>query len=191
MKKPLVFATANDHKLKELRSILALYEIQGLHDVGIFEEIPEDGETLEENALIKAKYLFNKTGLTALSEDTGLEVTVLAGAPGVHTARYAGDQKSPSDNMEKLLRALQDASDRSAQFRTVICYYDGQHPLYFEGIVRGHIAEQRSGKEGFGYDPVFIPDGYDKTFAALSDTIKNQISHRARAVAELLKYLSK
>ncbi len=186
----LLFATSNEHKISELKGILPGYTIKSLRDVGIDEDIPEDGETLEENALIKAKYLFDKTGLISLSEDTGLEVDALDGSPGVHTARYAGDQRSPDDNMNKLLQELQGKQNRSAQFRTVICYYDGIEPLFFTGIVRGVIAESRSGTEGFGYDPVFIPEGYEDTFAVLDIEIKNKISHRARAVASLMDFLN-
>ena len=187
----LVFATANQHKLSELREILKGFQIKGLSDVGIYEDIIEDGQSLEENAFIKAKYLFDKTGLPALSEDTGLEVSALKGAPGIHTARYGGEQKNSDDNINKLLGELADVEDRSAQFRTVICYYDGKVTDYFIGIVRGAIAEKRSGSDGFGYDPVFIPEGYDCTFAQLSVDIKNQISHRARAVAQLMNFIIK
>lgn len=189
--KTLVFATANQHKLLELREILKGFQIKGLSDVGIYEDIIEDGQTLEENALIKAKYLFDKTGFSALSEDTGLEVSALNGAPGIHTARYGGVQKKSDDNINKLLRELTDAEDRSAQFRTVICYYDGIVTNYFIGIIRGKIAEKRSGTDGFGYDPIFIPEGYDSTFAELSADIKNKISHRARAVTKLMDFINK
>lgn len=185
----LLFATANDHKLTELRAILSDYDVKGLRDVGILEDIPETGLTLEENAALKAQYLYDKTGFTSFSEDTGLEVDALDGQPGVYTARYAGDQKNPNDNMQKLLQALATKDDRSAQFRTIIAMKDGQQMLYFEGIVRGKIATEKSGNEGFGYDPVFIPDGYDATFADLNADVKNKISHRARAVAAMVKYL--
>ncbi len=190
MIKTFVFATSNEHKLQELRAILPHYEIKGLKDVGIFEEIPETGSTLEENAWIKAKYLFNKTGLVSLSEDTGLEVEALGGQPGVHTARYAGDHRNPDDNINKLISALANINDRSAQFRTVICYYNGIDKHLFEGIVKGKIAFARSGNEGFGYDPIFIPAGYNDTFAVLNSDIKNSISHRAKAVENLLVYLN-
>ncbi len=187
----LIFATANEHKLTEIRSILPYHEIKGLIDVGITEDIEETGLTLEENALIKAKYLFEKTQCISLSEDTGLEVDALDGAPGVHTARFAGDHKNPDDNMAKLLELLGDTEDRSAQFRTVIVLIDHDQTLYFEGIVKGSIAKVKSGNKGFGYDPIFIPDGYDRTFADLDVSIKNQISHRARAVMKLVSYLQK
>ena len=190
MNHTFVFATANEHKISELKGILPGFIIKGLRDVGINEDIPEDGATLEENALIKAKYLFDKTGLIALSEDTGLEVDALEGSPGVHTARYAGEQKNPDDNIHRLLQELKGKKDRGAQFRTVICYYNGVEPLFFTGIVKGLIAESRSGSEGFGYDPVFIPEGYTDTFASLSADIKNKISHRARAVASFMDFLN-
>lgn len=187
--KTLVFATSNKHKLTELKAILPDFDIKGLSDIGIIEEIPETGSTLEENAWIKAKYLYDCTGQTSFSEDTGLEVDILGGHPGVHTARYAGEQRNPQDNMAKLLHELVDKSDRYAQFRTVIAMVDDSGVRYFEGLVRGKIALQKSGIEGFGYDPVFIPDGYDRTFAELSGEIKNQISHRARAVQKLVDFL--
>lgn len=186
----LIFATANDHKLLEIRSILPNFDIKGLKDVGINEDIAETGSTLQENAWIKAKYLFDKTNQTSLSEDTGLEVFTLGGAPGVHTARFAGDQKNPEDNMAKLLELLGDKEDRSAQFRTVIAMIDREKTLYFEGIVKGSIAKVKSGNQGFGYDPIFIPEGYDVTFADLDASIKNQISHRAKAVTNLVTYLN-
>jgi XTP/dITP diphosphohydrolase len=185
----LIFATANAHKLMEIRSILPDFEIKGLIDVGITDDIPETGATLEENALIKAQYLFEKTNQTSLSEDTGLEVYALSGAPGVHTARFAGDHKSPEDNMAKLLELLKDKEDRRAQFRTVIALMNQEKTIYFEGIVKGSIANVRSGNKGFGYDPIFIPEGYATTFADLDISIKNQISHRARAVMKLVDYL--
>jgi len=187
--KTLVFATANEHKLTEIRSILPDYKILGLKDIGVYEDIVEDGATLEENALIKAKYLFLKTNQPSLSEDTGLEVDALSGQPGVHTARFAGDEKDPIKNMKKLLDMLDGKMDRSAQFRTIIAMVDGVDIHYFEGIVRGEIALEMSGNEGFGYDPIFIPSGYDATFADLDNNIKNSISHRARAVAKLIDYL--
>jgi XTP/dITP diphosphohydrolase len=187
----LIFATANEHKLTEIRSILPDYEIKGLLDIGITVDIAETGSTLEENARIKAQYLYEKTQYISLSEDTGLEVDALGGAPGVHTARFAGDQKDPDDNMAKLLELLGDTEHRSAQFRTVIALINHDQTLYFEGIVKGSIAKVKSGNKGFGYDPIFIPEGFDRTFADLDVSIKNQISHRARAVMKLVDYLQK
>lgn len=189
MVQTLIFATANSHKLDEIRSILPDIQVLGLKDIGLDHDIPETGSTLEENALIKANYLFDKTGLPSLSEDTGLEVFCINGAPGIHTARYAGDEKNPELNMEKLLKEMLNKTDRKACFRTIIAYVskDGVH--YFEGIIYGKIATIKSGNKGFGYDPVFIPDGYDKTFADLEAEIKNTISHRAIAVNKLIAFL--
>ena len=187
--KSLIFATSNKHKLEELKAILPDYQILGLVDAGIIEEIPETGDTLEENSIIKARYLFDKTGWPSCAEDTGLEVTALAGAPGVHTARYAGDQRDPEANMDLLLQNLKNSANRSARFRTVIAYISDQGTMLFEGQVRGHIALEKSGNGGFGYDPVFIPDGHTKTFAELSKGVKNNISHRALAVQSLMIYL--
>lgn len=189
MNTKLVFATSNTHKLTELRSILSDFEILGLKDIEIHEDIPETGDTLEQNALIKAQYLYDRINEISLSEDTGLEVTALNGTPGVHTARYAGEDRDPHENMDKLLSELATKEDRSARFRTVIAWVDGRETLYFEGVVMGTIAITKSGNEGFGYDPVFIPEGYDSTFADLDSSIKNSISHRARAVAKLVAYL--
>lgn len=189
----LLFATSNAYKLEEFRHILAhtAYEVKGLSDLGITEEIPEDGSTLRENALIKARYLFEKAGIPVLAEDTGLEVDALGGVPGVHTARYAGAHKSAADNMEKLLRALEGKPDRTARFRTVITYYDGTNPIFFEGVAEGSIATTSSGAGGFGYDPVFIPDGYTVTFAEMDKSLKNTISHRAKAIKAMLLFFNK
>ncbi len=187
--KKLIFATSNPHKLEEIRDILSEYTILGLEDAGIIEEIQETGTTLEENAIIKAQYLFDKSGKPSFAEDTGLEVFALDGAPGVHTARYAGDERDPNKNMDLLLQNLMDKADRTARFRTVIAYISNQGRELFEGIVTGTIAYEKSGIGGFGYDPVFIPDGYDKSFASLSKEVKNKISHRARAVQALIDHL--
>lgn len=186
----LVFATHSEHKLDELKAMLPEFSVYGLKDIDIHDDIEENGQTLTENACIKASYLYAKSGMTALAEDTGLEVFALDGQPGVHTARYAGDQRDPIDNMNKLLNALEGQHDRSAQFRTVITLVNGEETLYFEGIVTGRIGETMSGTAGFGYDPVFIPDGYDRSFAELDVEIKNQISHRAKAVEKLKTYLN-
>ncbi|MBK8668967.1 MAG: RdgB/HAM1 family non-canonical purine NTP pyrophosphatase [Saprospiraceae bacterium] len=188
--KRLVFATSNAHKLSEIRGILPHFDIAGLQDIGISEDIEETGTTLEENALIKAKFLYEKTRMPSLSEDTGLEVFSLNGAPGVHTARYAGDEKDPEKNMEKLLAELEYKSNRQARFRTVISYVAQDETHFFEGIVNGSIALKKSGSKGFGYDPVFIPEGFDQSFADLDVFIKNKISHRARAVSKLIDFLS-
>lgn len=189
MDNTLIFATNNLHKLEEIRLILPDFRILGLKDIGLYQEIAETGATLEENALIKASYLYDKTGLSSLSEDTGLEVFCLNLAPGVHTARYAGDSKNPALNMDKLLREMLGKEDRKARFRTVIAYVTNDGVQYFEGLVNGEIATLKSGNKGFGYDPIFIPDGHEKTFADLEANIKNKISHRANAVNKLIDFL--
>ena len=189
MDNTLIFATNNLHKLEEIRLILPDFRILGLKDIGLDQEIAETGATLEENALIKASYLYDKTGLPSLSEDTGLEVFCLNLAPGVHTARYAGDSKNPALNMDKLLEEMLGKEDRKARFRTVIAYVTNDGVQYFEGLVNGEIATLKSGNKGFGYDPIFIPDGHEKTFADLEANIKNKISHRANAVNKLIDFL--
>jgi len=189
MDNTLIFATNNLHKLEEIRLILPDFKVLGLKDIGLDHEIAETGATLEENALIKASYLYDKTGLPSLSEDTGLEVFCLNLAPGVHTARYAGDSKNPALNMDKLLGEMLGKEDRKARFRTVIAYVTNDGVQYFEGLVNGEIATLKSGNKGFGYDPIFIPDGHEKTFADLDTNIKNKISHRANAVNKLIDFL--
>ncbi|MDO4692758.1 MAG: non-canonical purine NTP diphosphatase [Porphyromonadaceae bacterium] len=189
--KKLVFATNNAHKLDEIRAILAgRVEVVSLNDIGCNEDIAETAETLEGNALIKAHYIYDKYGLYCFADDTGLEVEALGGAPGVYSARYAGEHCSPEDNISKLLGELAGvAAPRRAAFRTVIALIDETGEHLFEGCVRGEIIEQREGTEGFGYDPIFRPEGYAETFASLGEAIKNQISHRARAVVQLAEYL--
>lgn len=190
MKQQLVFATANAHKVTELQAIAGpVYEILSLADIGCTDEIPEDGDTLEENALLKARYVLQRYGLPCFGEDTGLEVPALDMAPGVYSARYAGPQKDSAANMAKLLNELADGMDRSARFRTCIALADGKQERLFEGVVHGHIAAYPAGSGGFGYDPVFIPDGYEETFAQLASETKNSISHRARATSALIAYL--
>lgn len=191
-KRKLVFATNNSHKLDEIRSMAGDdFEILSLADIGCHDDIPETADTLEGNALIKAHYVSDRYGLDCFADDTGLEVTALGGAPGVHTARYAyPDRHDPVANTAKLLRELKGKADRSACFRTVIALIlDGKEHL-FEGRVDGLIAEEERGTEGFGYDPVFIPEQTGRTFAELGVEIKNHISHRARAVAQLLYFLA-
>lgn len=186
----LVFATNNPHKAREVEQILGPgFAVKTLRDIGCLEEIEETEPTLEGNALLKARYVKQQYGYDCFSEDTGLEVNALGGAPGVYTARYAGDEKSPEANIALLLKNLDGASDRRAQFRTIIALIvDGKETL-FEGVCPGSIAGQKSGTGGFGYDPVFVPDGYDRTFAELGDDVKNQISHRARATQQLIAAL--
>lgn len=190
--KKLVFATNNPHKLEEIRAILgSKVEILSLADIGCDADIPETAETLEGNALIKAHYVYDNYKLDCFADDTGLEVDALHGLPGVHTARYAyPDRHDPEANMVKLLEALRENNDRNARFRTVIALIEKGKELLFEGVVEGVIAREKSGTQGFGYDPVFIPEGNSKTFAELGEDIKNTISHRARAVQKLAEYLA-
>ncbi|MBK8081237.1 MAG: RdgB/HAM1 family non-canonical purine NTP pyrophosphatase [Saprospiraceae bacterium] len=188
----LIFATKNINKSSELKEILhgTNYKVLDLNDLGFNGEIDESGSTIHDNAKIKAFYLYEKTQKPSLSEDTGLEVDELEGEPGVYSARYAGLQRSDADNVNKLLEKMKQVSDRSAQFRTVIALATSENVFYFEGIVRGKIAESPMGHGGFGYDPVFIPKGYDKTFGELSKEIKNKISHRAKALEKLIEFLT-
>lgn len=190
--KKLVFATNNPHKLEEIRAIIgSKLEILSLADIGCDADIPETAETLEGNALIKAHYVYDNYKLDCFADDTGLEVDALHGLPGVHTARYAyPDRHDPEANMVKLLEALRENNDRNARFRTVIALIEKGKEHLFEGVVEGVIAREKSGTQGFGYDPVFIPEGNSKTFAELGEDIKNTISHRARAVQKLAEYLA-
>lgn len=187
----LVFATNNKHKVREISDLLdSNIRILGLADLNITEDIPEEAETLEENALFKARYVHEKTGKNVFADDTGLEVNALGGAPGVYSARYAGESKSFDDNIEKLLREMHGANDRSARFRTVIALIlDGTEYL-FEGTIEGEIIRERRGTGGFGYDPVFLATGYDRTFAEIPLGEKNKISHRAKAMRQLLDFLN-
>lgn len=188
----LAFATNNKHKVEEVKTKLAKhYRILSLHELGDDNDIPETGITLDENALIKAKYLYNKYGYTCIADDTGLEVTALNNAPGVYSARYAGEHKNSEDNIDKLLKELKDKQDRSARFRTVIALIKDGKKFLFEGTVSGKITKEIRGNQGFGYDSVFEPDGYNKTFAELSLEEKNKISHRARAIDQLILFLRK
>lgn len=203
----IVFATNNKHKLDEVRNILGEgFEVVSLADIGCTEDIPETGSTLKENAQQKAEYIYNKYGIPCFADDTGLEVEALNGEPGIYSARYAainnaGEGHDSEANMAVLLQKLEGKQNRNAHFKTVICLIMNEadsaaqksspytEPLFFEGIVEGEITTVRSGAEGFGYDPIFKPEGYDKTFAELGNDIKNGISHRARAVAKLAEYL--
>jgi XTP/dITP diphosphohydrolase len=185
----LLFATNNPNKLKEVQAKLPQYEIVSLQELGITEEIPETGTTLEENALIKAKYLYQKFQLDCFADDTGLEIESLNNEPGVYSARYAGVEKSAEANMEKVLTKLKGKTNRKARFRTAIALIQGGNERVVEGIVNGKIIEEKRGNGGFGYDPIFVADGYDETFAQLSLDIKNKISHRGLAVDELVKCL--
>jgi XTP/dITP diphosphohydrolase len=186
----LIFASSNPNKIREVREILdGLYEIKGLQDIGCTEDIPETADTIEGNALLKAHYVVEHYGLNCFSEDTGLEVTALNGAPGVHSARYSGEDRDPQANIDLLQKNLAPHTDRSARFKTVIALsLDGVEHL-FEGLVYGHIRQEQFGTGGFGYDPVFVPDGYSVSFAEMDKEEKNRISHRGRAVQKLLDFL--
>jgi XTP/dITP diphosphohydrolase len=186
----LLFATNNRHKIEEVQALTgSSFQLTGLADAGITEELPETGNTMQANALQKARYAFEKCGLVCFADDSGLEVEALDMAPGVYSARYAGPQKNDSDNMDKLLRELENKNNRRAQFRTVIAFTDGKQDCFFEGIVKGTIISERRGTNGFGYDPLFVPDGYEKTFAEMQPAEKNALSHRARAMDGFLVFL--
>lgn len=195
MTKPdiILLASGNPHKIEELGQLLAELgiELKSTLDYPDAEEVVEDRPGLEGNALKKANYWYEKTGLPSLSDDTGLEVDALGGDPGVYSARYAGETASDEENTQKLLQELLGQSDRTAQFRTVIAFIDqsgGEH--FFEGVCRGEILMEKRGEKGFGYDPVFVPDEYDRTFAELSSEEKNRISHRGKAMQAFLEYLN-
>ena len=192
----LVFATGNPGKLREAAEILGEgFELVTPAQVGIPEDIPEDGNTLRDNSRQKADYIYEKTGLDCFADDTGLEVDILGGAPGVETARYAGPQKNPSDNIEKLLAEMARREKetgqtlRGARFRTSVTLILGGAHYYFDGIMEGDIARQRHGEGGFGYDPVFVPEGYTVTAAELSEEEKNAISHRGKALRAMAQFL--
>ena len=213
----IVFATNNQHKLSEIRSILGnQFEVVSLSDIGCHEDIPETGQTLEENALMKAQYVYDHYHVSCFADDTGLEVDALNGAPGVYSARYASMEEQgvgskeqeikaashdSNANMARLLRELGNNNNRRARFRTVIALIEKRDVCpcgctsikqihRFEGIVEGQIIRERRGGEGFGYDPIFVPDGYEQSFAELGTDIKNTISHRARAVKKLADFLN-
>lgn len=190
MRRKLVFATNNSHKLEEVKAVVgSSFDILSLKDIGCHEDIEEPGETLQENALIKARYVKDKYGYDCFGDDTGLEVEALNGAPGVYSARYGGGDHDSKANMKKLLKELDGTTNRKAQFRTVIALIlDGKEYL-FEGKVKGSIITEERGDAGFGYDPVFQPDGYDQTFAQLGSGVKNSVSHRALATKALCEFL--
>lgn len=187
--KDLVFATHNAHKLEEIRAILKEYNILGLNDINCHTDIIEDANTLEGNAIIKANFVTNNYNINCFADDTGLEVEALNGAPGVYSARYAGENCSYQDNVIKLLDALKDIENRKARFRTVIALNLDGRQYTFEGIVNGIITKEQHGEKGFGYDPIFLPDGYDMTFAEMPLEIKNKISHRGIATQKLIEFL--
>ena len=190
MNRRIVFATNNVHKLQEIRAMIPEgIKLLSLADIGCHADIPETADTLEGNALIKARYVAEHYGMDCFADDTGLEVETLGGAPGVHTARYAGEAHDTEANIDKLLAELADKDNRKARFRTAIAFIVQQEEHLFEGILEGEIAPVRRGTDGFGYDPVFIPEGTGKTFAELGPDIKNRISHRALAVNQLIEYI--
>ena len=186
----LVFATNNKHKLQEVRDILGSgVEVLSLSDIGCNDDIPETADTLQGNALIKARHIYSKYNVNCFADDTGLEVEALEGAPGVLSARYAGDGHDSEANMLKLLQNLTGKSNRNAQFRTVIALIIDGEEMLFDGIVKGHITEEKMGCSGFGYDPIFVPEGYSESFAQMGSDEKNSISHRYRATKKLNDYL--
>ena len=187
----LVFASNNEHKVREINSLLGnSFTILSLTDINIKEDIPEDEPLLEGNALSKARYIHDATGMNVFADDTGLEIDALNGLPGVHSARFAGENKDSSANIEKVLRMLGDTENRKARFRTVIALIFENKEYLFEGITSGYIIREKRGNAGFGYDPVFIPDGDTRTFAEMDLTEKNRVSHRARAFEKLREFLN-
>ena len=190
--KNLVFATGNIHKLQEVQGLFKEgFALSCLKDVNITEEIPETADNLVDNALQKARYVYEKCGIPCFADDTGLEVDALGGAPGVYSARYAGEQKDSKLNMLLLLKNMNGKTNRDASFRTIIAYIDENAQEHiFEGEIKGKIIENMAGENGFGYDPIFVPEGYEETFAELSSEIKNTISHRARAMEKFLSYIN-
>ena len=192
MKKKFVFATNNAHKLEEVTAILGnKIELLSMKDINCHADIPETADTLEGNALLKARYIFENYQLDCFADDTGLEVEALNGAPGVYSARYAGDAHNSEANMKKLLQDMEGIENRKAQFRTVFALIINGKEHLFEGIVKGEITKHRHGTSGFGYDPVFIPEGYTQTYDEMGNELKNKISHRALATNKLCNFLSK
>jgi len=186
----IVFATHNTNKVREIKPLFpSSIEIKTLTDIGITEEIPETAETIEGNALLKARFVYETTGLNCFADDTGLEVDSLNGAPGVYSARYAGENKTASDNISKLLTELNNKNNRSASFKTVIAAILDKKEYLFEGVVDGQVAVTPIGQSGFGYDPIFIPEGYDITFAQMTLEPKNALSHRSIAVKKFIEFL--
>ena len=188
----LCFATNNPNKLSEIQDLLGnQYELVGLKDIGCEEERAEDQQTLEGNSPQKAQYVYDHYGVSCFADDTGLEITALNGEPGVYSARYAGEQRDNADNMALVMEKLEDQTDRSAQFRTVVTLIVGGEMTQFEGIAKGNIITEQRGTKGFGYDPIFVPLGCKETFAEMSRTEKNNISHRGQAVNKLINHLKK
>ncbi len=189
--KKIVFATANPNKLKEVSIAINNFDIVGLKDIGITEKIPETGATLKENAIQKAKYIYNKTGFNCFSDDTGLEIEGLGNRPGVYSARYAGTDCNAEENIKKVLRELGASTNRKAYFKTLIILILNGEEYCFEGKVKGEILKEKTGSGGFGYDPIFRPNGYEESFAEMSIGLKNKISHRGLAVKKLVAFLIK
>ena len=190
--KKFVFATNNVHKLKEVAAIVGnQIELLSLKDIGCYDDIPETADTLEGNALQKARYVYERYRTDCFADDTGLEVEALGGAPGVYSARYAGEGHNSEENIKKLLHELEGKDNRKARFRTVFALIVNGKEHLFEGTVKGEIVNHKRGIAGFGYDPVFVPEGYAKTFAEMGDELKNKISHRAQAVGKLCNFLLK
>jgi XTP/dITP diphosphohydrolase len=187
----LVFASNNNNKIKEIQQLLpSSFEVLSLQDIDCTEDIPETADTIEGNAILKANYVTKKYGLNCFADDSGLEVDVLNSAPGVYSARYAGEQKNDDNNMNKLLSNLENETNRKANFKTVICLnFNGKQHL-FTGVINGKIIDEKIGDNGFGYDPIFVADGYTKTFAELTMEEKSSISHRGQAVKQLVDFLS-
>jgi XTP/dITP diphosphohydrolase len=187
----ILFATANKSKLKEVNSLLnSSFVLKSLTDIGFSEDIPETENTLEGNALLKARFIAEKYNCNCFADDTGLEIVALDGEPGVYSARYAGEDKNSEKNMQKVLEKLTNVSNRKAHFRTVIALILDGKKHFFEGIVKGEITQEKRGVDGFGYDPIFMPDGYNKTFAEMTLQEKNQVSHRAIALKKMTEFLN-
>ncbi len=186
----IVFATNNPNKLKEVKLLLPSIEILSLQDIGCFEDILETAETLEGNAILKADYVTQKYGFNCFADDTGLEVDALNGTPGVYSARYAGENCNSEDNMQKLLFELKKNANRNAQFKTIIALNLDTNQTLFEGICKGKILTNKHGEKGFGYDPIFKPNGFDKSFAEMTMLEKGIISHRGKAIQQLIRFLN-
>lgn len=188
--KKIVFATNNQNKLKEVRKALPEINVLSLKEVQCFEELPEEKDTLEGNAQQKAEYVYTKYGLPCFADDTGLIIQALNGEPGVYSARYAGLECDSEKNMDLVLEKLAETEHRQAYFKTVVCFFNGEGPKLFDGVVEGSILRERMGKDGFGYDPIFRPLGYDLSFAQMSIQQKNEISHRGIAVRKFIQFLN-
>lgn len=189
--KEIIIATNNKHKVEEIqREVKDKIRIISLKDLDFHQDIPETGTTLKENARQKARFIFEKYGKDCFADDTGLEVEALDGRPGVYSARYAGERCSFDDNIDLLLKEMEGKTNRKACFKTVICLIENGEEKYFEGVCKGNITTEKYGNKGFGYDPVFIPEGYGESFAEMSGEEKNKISHRGKAIRELIKYMN-